>query len=192
MFTCKTLDELRAQAEGCGVKLPLTEDLSSLAAPMTVGKHTLANRIAIQPMEGCDGTADGAPGELTIRRYDRFAQSGAALVWFEACAVVREGRANPRQAWLTKDNLDAYKALNDRIRENAVKAGQPVPVIIMQATHSGRYSKPDGVPAPIIAYNNPIFEKGNPIPADRIITDDELYRLEDCMAASAALAASGV
>lgn len=188
MFNSKSIEELRAKAIENGVQLPLAEDTSVLRAPLTVGKHTLANRIAIQPMEGCDGTADGAPGELTIRRYDKFAASGAALVWFEACAVVREGRANPRQAWLTKDNLDAFKALNDRIRENAVKAGHKEPVIIMQATHSGRYSKPDGVPAPIIAYNNPLFEKDNPLPADRIITDDELYRIEDCMAASAKLA----
>ena len=188
MFTCKTLDELRAQAEANGAALPLANDAQALAAPLTVAGRTLANRIAIQPMEGCDGTADGAPGELTIRRYDRFAASGAALVWFEACAVAREGRANPRQAWLTEENLDAYKALNDRIREIAVKNGNPAPIIIMQATHSGRYSKPDGVPAPIIAYNNPLFEKDAPLPADRIISDDELYRLEDKMAFSAALA----
>lgn len=188
MFTCKSLEDLRAQAQANGVQLPLSENITVLGAPLTVGKHTLANRIAIQPMEGCDGTADGAPGELTIRRYDRFAASGAALIWFEACAVAREGRANPRQAWLTEENLDAYKALNDRIREIAVKNGHKAPVIIMQATHSGRYSKPDGIPAPIIAYNNPLFEKDAPIPAERIITDDELYRLEDKMAASAALA----
>src|SRR5699024_8887768 len=62
------------------------------------------------------------------------------------------------------------------------------PVIIMQATHSGRYSKPEGKPAPIIAYNNPIFEKDNPISADRIITDDRLKELEELYAKSARLA----
>lgn len=39
------------------------------------------------------------------------------------------------------------------MRENGFE-----PIVIMQATHSGRYSKPYGKPAPLIAYNNPIFE----------------------------------
>ena len=40
--------------------------------------------------------------ELTLRRYDRFARSGAGLIWAEAVAITPEGRANPRQLWLTK------------------------------------------------------------------------------------------
>jgi NADPH2 dehydrogenase len=54
---------------------------------------TLGNSMAIHPMEGCDGTLDGRPDELTIRRYHRFAAGGAKLLWFEATAVREEGRA---------------------------------------------------------------------------------------------------
>lgn len=64
-----------------GVRLPLSEDLSALQREVKIGSKTAANSIAIQPMEGCDGTADGRPAELTLRRYDRFARSGAGLIW---------------------------------------------------------------------------------------------------------------
>lgn len=37
------------------------------------------NRVVLHPMEGCDGNADGSIGELTRRRYLRFAQSGAGI-----------------------------------------------------------------------------------------------------------------
>jgi len=36
----------------------------------------VGNRVAIQPMEGWDGTADGNPSELTVRRWQRFGCSG--------------------------------------------------------------------------------------------------------------------
>jgi len=61
-------------------------------------------------------------------------------------------------------------------------------VIVMQATHSGRYSKPWGTPAPLIAYNNPIFEKDAPIDASRIVTDDYLDRVGEALVKGAALA----
>src|SRR6202011_4793282 len=56
------------------------------------------NRLAVHPMEGWDGTADGNPSENTIRRWQRFGRSGAKLIWGgEAVAVSHEGRANPNQ-----------------------------------------------------------------------------------------------
>ena len=152
MFHYQTPEELKNAAEAVGAPLPLTDDLSILQKKLTFGKHEMHNRIVIQPMEGCDGTADGAPGELTIRRYDKFARSGAGLIWAEACAVLPEGRANPRQLWLTEDNLGEYKKLTARIRELAIKEHGYAPLLILQATHSGRYSKPHGKPEPLTAY----------------------------------------
>jgi len=168
--------------------LPLQTDTKILKTPLTVGENPLKNRLAIQPMEGCDGTTDGAPGEFTVRRYNRLAESGAGLLWFEATAVVHEGRANPRQLFLQPGNQDAFARLLDEVRERAQSLTGTVPIIIMQATHSGRYSKPDGRPAPLIAYNNPLFEGENTLPPDRIITDDELKLLEEKFAETAKLA----
>lgn len=178
-FHYTSLEEVRQEAARLNVELPLSSDLAILQQPLTVEGRTLANRLAIQPMEGCDGTADGAPDTLTRRRYMRFAESGAALIWMEAVAIVEEGRANPRQLFLHEQNLDAFRRLLDEIRETSVRRNGFAPLLILQATHSGRYAKPHGVPEPLIAYNNPIFEGANPIDRSRIVSDEYLDRLAD-------------
>jgi len=183
-----TLQEFHTQNGKLCTKLPFTEDTAVLAAPLTLGGKTVPNRLACQAMEGCDGTADGSPDVLTKRRYERFAKGGAGLIWFEATAVMEEGRANPRQLYITENNLDRFKKQVEDIKETALRENGWVPVVIMQATHSGRYSKPCGTPAPLIAYNNPIFEKDNPISADRIVTDDDLDRVGEALVRGAVLA----
>ena len=170
------------------LEIPYSDNLKILDTPITLCKKTIPNRIAIQPMEGCDGTYEGAIDELTHRRYLRFAKSGAGVIWFEATAVVNEGRANPRQLFLNEKTLDSFKKLIFEVRETAYKETKTEPVLIMQATHSGRYSKPNGVPEPLIAYNKPIFEGDNPISSDRILSDDYLKALEEKYAVSAKLA----
>lgn len=181
-------DEFHAQNGELGLDLPFSEDLSVFQRELTVGKKVIPNRLACQPMEGCDGTAEGSPDELTIRRYDRFAKGGAGVIWFEATAVMPEGRANPRQLYIHKQNLDVFKREVERIKETALRTNGYAPVVIMQATHSGRYSKPQGVPAPLIAYNNPIFEKDHPIDANRIVTDDYLDQVQEALVEGARLA----
>lgn len=177
-FNFKTLDEVRQKLKDLNAELPLSENTAVLAEPLKLGGKHSANRIAIQPMEGCDGTGGGSPDELTVRRYDRFARSGAGLIWFEAVAIAENGRANKRQLHIHKDNADDFKRLVSQIKETSLKENGFEPVLIMQATHSGRYSKPLGTPQPIIAYNNPLFEKDRPIPKESIISDDELKALE--------------
>ncbi len=181
-------NQLQEKLKTVGANLPLSEDTSVLWDKVSCGNVEFSNRFVLQPMEGCDGTKDGSPDELTKARYQRFAQSGAGLAWFEAVAVVPEGRANPRQLYLTKENLDDYKRLIAEMKETSLKEHGFEIKTIMQATHSGRYSKPNGVPEPIIAYNNPLFEKENPIDSSRIITDDDLKRLEESYGISSKLA----
>lgn len=174
-FAYKSLGDVRSTAQQLGEDLPLSEQTDILFQPLPLKNGiTLKNRIALQPMEGSDGTADGAPGPLTERRYHRFAVGGAGLIWFEAVATAPEVRASPHQLYLTEQNLSHFQRLVAQIKEIGLKENGFAPVVIMQATHSGRYSKPEGVPAPIIAYNNPLFEKDGPIDASRIVTDDAL------------------
>ena len=183
-----TQEEFLEQNAQLKKQLPHTGELSCLAQPLTLDSHIIPNRLACQAMEGCDGNPDGTPGELTSRRYDRFAKGGAGLVWFEATAVMEEGKANPRQLYICPENLDAFKRQVEAIKETALKENGYEPVVIMQATHSGRYSKPQGVPAPLIAYNNPIFEKDAPISSDRIVTDEHLDRVGEALVQGAVLA----
>lgn len=187
-FRYTSLAEVKDRASALGVDLPLTEETDLLKEPLEVAGRQIHNRLAIQPMEGCDGTPDGSPGELTRRRYRRFAESGAGLIWAEAVAVAQEGRANPRQLMLTRTNMDAFKRLTEDIREWAVQATGREPLLVMQATHSGRYSKPEGKPAPRIACRNPLFEKDSPLPESCILSDDELRALPEQYAQTVRLA----
>ncbi len=181
-------EEFQAQNSELEINLPYIDDISILKKDYKIGNKVVPNRLACQAMEGCDGTVDGAPDVLTQRRYERFAKGGAGIIWFEATAVLEEGRANPRQLYITENNLDNFKNQVDDIKEIALKTTGYEPVVIMQATHSGRYSKPNGVPAPLIAYNNPIFEKDSPISSDRIVTDDYLDRVGEALVNGSKLA----
>jgi 2,4-dienoyl-CoA reductase-like NADH-dependent reductase (Old Yellow Enzyme family) len=87
-----------------------------LGRRLSAGSLELPNALSIHPMEGCDAEADGSPSDLTLRRYCRFAAGGAGMLWFEACAVVAEGKANPRQLQITQKNVSAVTALVKRIR----------------------------------------------------------------------------
>ena len=185
-FHYSTLDSLRAAAAEVRADLPLQEDVSPLFRPLPLGAKAAPNRIAFQPMEGTDGTEGGAPGELTIRRYERFAKAGPGLIWFEAVATVPEGRASAHQLYLTEENVDEFKRLTDDIRETCLRENGYAPVLVMQATNSGRYSKPHGYPEPMIAYNCPPLED-TPLPADRIVSDDDLRRFEEAYTKTARL-----
>ena len=168
--------------------LPFTADVQTLAKPLAIGKRTAPNRIVYQAMEGCDGLLGGEPGELTCRRYDRFAEGGPGIIWVEATAVMPEGRANPRQLYLTPETADSFARLADSIREKSMKKYGYAPLLMLQLTHSGRYSKPQGTPAPLIAYNNPLFEKDAPISSDRIVSDDYLRTLTEKLIEGARMA----
>ena len=92
-FKYKSSQSLRDDARRLGLDIELDDDLSPLRTALRIGGRTVGNRLAIQPMEGCDGNLDGTPGELTFRRYRRFGAGGAKLIWGEACAVLP--RAGP-------------------------------------------------------------------------------------------------
>ncbi len=183
-----TREAFETQCAAASVALPYSEDCSVLNTPIAVGGRTAPNRIAYQAMEGCDGTPDGLPDTLTRRRYLRFAHGGPGIVWFEATAVMPEARANPRQLCIDEKNYMGFAALAEEIRETCMRENGYAPLIFMQLTHSGRYSRPEGTPAPWIAYNNPIFEREHPIDASRIVTDEYLDRVGDKLAAAARLA----
>ncbi len=187
VFHYQSLNELSSRAEELGVTVPLSPNTASLLESFNLRGRLINNRIAFQAMEGTDGTESGAPGELTVRRYDRFSRGGPGIIWFEAVATVPEGRASAHQLWITPDNVGEFHRLTDRMRENCLKANGYEPLIVMQATNSGRYSKPRGYPEPMILYNCPPLED-TPWPEERILGDDDLRRFEAAFGAAARLA----
>ena len=98
-FDYKTSDDLLAAARELGVAdvVETDTDYSRLLEPIVIGGRRVGNRLAIHPMEGCDGELDGRPGELTIRRWKRFGNGGCKLIWGEAVTIIDEARANARQ-----------------------------------------------------------------------------------------------
>ncbi len=148
-----------------------------------IGKKKIENRVVLQPMEGCDCTMDGSPSELTVEKYISAAKSGAGMVWFEANAVCPEGRTNPRQMMLTRENLEIFKTLLENMRKIAKAECGIEPVFILQLTHSGRQSI-----TPMIAYRHPIYEERRPVTDEHIVSDEYLDTLTDKYAESALLA----
>ena len=176
------------QNAALGAGIPYTEDLSVLKQSLTVGSCVIPNRLCCQPMESCSALPDNTPDEITLRHYRMFAEGGAGLVWLEATAVLPEAKANSFQLYICKDNVDSYKRTVEEIKKAGLKRNGYEPVVVLQLTHSGRYSKPSGLPEPIIAYTNPVWEKDKPVSPDRIATDEYLDRVRDALVEGAALA----
>ncbi|MDI3534349.1 MAG: hypothetical protein PWQ82_714 [Thermosediminibacterales bacterium] len=187
-FNYESITDLLDEINSAGFELPVSYDLKILEQPVHLGGKTIPNALSIHPMEGCDGTKDGKPDKLTYRRYERMARGGAGLIWIEATAIVPEGRANPRQLFLCRQNVEAFSRLYDLIISTSQEefGSDYRPYTVLQLTHSGRYSKPEGKPAPIIAAENPYLDKSSL--HYRIITDDELKQLEDRFVEAAVLA----
>ena len=190
-FHFRSLQQLRDRIADLNLELKASDDLSPLFEPAVVEGLRLANRLVVLPMEGCDARPDGSPAELTFRRYRRFAAGGAGLLWFEATAVVEEGRANPRQLWLHPGSAAAFASLVENSHRAAREAlGESHrPFLVLQLTHSGRYSRPGRNPAPIIAHHSPYLDPLQQLPPDYpLISDQELEQLEDRYVEAAALA----
>lgn len=186
-FQYKTGDALRRKAEALGVDLPFENDLRILLEPADVGGRRVPNRLAAQPMEGCDATPDGAPGDLTTRRYWRFASGGSGLIWFEATSVAADGRANPRQLFLSADTAPAFRRLVDLTREAARRrfGDRHEPYLVVQLTHSGRFSRTAGEGRRKATCFNPHLDR-EPLPE---WTDEELDGVRETFVYAARLAA---
>lgn len=190
IFHFHTPGELRGEMKRLGAELPLSKNTGVLRAPVCAGGKTIPNSLAVHPMEGCDANADGTPGTLTFRRYGRYAAGGAGLIWLEAVAVEQTGRASPRQLVLNDRTAGEFARLREHIDKTAAAAGLPDPMCIVQLTHSGRFSRPQGKPAPVIAYHDPTYLSRVHIDdADLApVTDDALERLEEKLERAAMLA----
>jgi len=178
-FVFRKIEKLLEKASDLGIDLPFQWDLSPLFEDISIGSNKIPNRFAVQPMEGYDANLDGSPGELTFRRYFRFAQGGSGMVWFEATAFLQMGRSNPRQLWLHKQSLDGFKRLVEKTRCAALEAfgaGHDI-YCVLQLTHSGRYSKPEGKPQPQVVLSNPFLDKERE--NLHIFSDEELDDLQE-------------
>ncbi len=185
------LGELGLDLEVDDAILPAPE--SPLAQPICFHNFTIGNRWCILPMEGWDCLPDGAPSELTRRRWLRFAESGAKLLFgCEACAVMESGRSNTRQLMITPETMPRLRELCSEMRQvHAAKFGTADDLVIgLQLTHSGRYSHPhdDAKLESVTAYSHPLLdEKFHNSPAD-VVRDEEIPGIVEHFVSAAKLA----
>ncbi|MGQ9889092.1 MAG: oxidoreductase [Aggregatilineales bacterium] len=193
----KTPDVFRAYLASIEADLPFDDALETgpgapLAQPLQIGPFTVGNRFCVLPMEGWDGTRDGRPSRLTLRRWRRFGAGGAKLIWGgEAVAVRHDGRANPNQLVIHADTVDDLAALRAALVAAHVEHhGSAADLLIgLQLTHSGRYSRPDGPPAPRALYRHPLLDRHVGIADDSaLLIDSDIRALIGDFARAAALA----
>ncbi|MGB2906081.1 MAG: hypothetical protein WBB73_03205 [Candidatus Aminicenantaceae bacterium] len=187
-FNYASSEELQSAAQDLRIELPFQDDLSPLFQSIEIGGRIVPNRLSVHPMEGADASSRGAPGELTLRRYRRFAEGGSGLIWFEAAAVTGEGRSNPHQLMITSDNRGSFQDLVEKTREAArLGFGEKHEILcVLQLTHSGRYSKPSGKPRPRVASANPYLDRF--LKNVRVLSDEDLDFLQDDFVEAARLA----
>jgi 2,4-dienoyl-CoA reductase-like NADH-dependent reductase (Old Yellow Enzyme family) len=198
----KSVDAFRALVDVLGIDLPCEDEIaglndSPLAQPLEsteINGKRIGNRIAIHPMEGWDGTTTGGVTDNMRRRWRRFGESGAKLIFGgEAMAVRPDGRANPNQLIIVEENRDGIEELVTILKQaHLEKYGSTDDLVIgFQLTHSGRFCKPNDKfkMEPRVAYRHPILDrKFNITSDDQVWTDDEIEELIQCYIRAAAVA----
>lgn len=179
----KTAADFRAYLAATGLTMPFDDEVESgpgspLAEPLSVSGREVGNRFAILPMEGWDNTTDGRPTDLTRRRWQRWGQSGAKLIFgAEAMAVRPDGRGSPVQLMMIERNLDDIRALRAVLVESHRECfGRTDDLLVgVQLTHSGRVAHPNdwGTAEPRILYHHPILDPRYEAEGDEALMSDE-------------------
>jgi NADPH2 dehydrogenase len=198
----RTVDRLMERCRHLGIQIPCDLEIQSeacqspMAQSLEVSGLCIGNRWCIHPMEGWDAHRDGSPSPRTMRRWERFGESGAKLIWGgEAAAVVHSGKANPNQTLATAENEAGLACLLNALKESHLRSFGTLDglAVGLQLTHSGRFSKPNDNRRwePKIAYHHPLLDaKLNIDPSDCscVLSDDEIERIIDRFVLAAALA----
>jgi 2,4-dienoyl-CoA reductase-like NADH-dependent reductase (Old Yellow Enzyme family) len=105
---------------------------AQLFTPLSIGGHSLANRITVAPM--CQYSAtEGSMGDWHLMHLGSMAVSGASMLVMEATAVVPEGRITPHCPGLWSEaNAAAMKRV-----AGFVRSVSPV-ALGVQLAHAGR------------------------------------------------------
>ena len=103
--------------------------------PLQIKNKTIPNRLLAQAMEGNDCENAGQPSQRTINRYEKLAEGKWGTVFIEAVSVTESSIARINGMIINKKNLDSIKRLIDAFKNRSKES-----IILMQLTHSGKYS----------------------------------------------------
>lgn len=198
----KTVEDFRKHVASLGIDLPCEDAIvSGPASPLVqsidgvpINGKRIGNRWAIHPMEGWDGTTTGGVTDEVRRRWQRFGESGAKLIYGgEAMAVRPDGRANPNQLIIIEENKKDLAGIREiLVRAHRERCGTADDLVIgFQLTHSGRFCKPNDKKRmePRVAYRHPILDKKFNVTSDaQVFTDSEIGELIQCYIRAARVA----
>ena len=191
--TFKSASEFRGYLREIGAKFDLVDEPRSgknsafckpcvYTSRITGKSVAIPSRWALLPMEGWDCQPNGAPSELTRRRWLRSAESGAGIFFgCEAVAVMASAKANGRQMSLNRETFGEIA----KLREDTVAhirdlfGADGVPYMGLQLTHSGRFVKtPDDSRLDShTAYEHPLLDKKFHCDASNVLRDDEVEEI---------------
>ena len=185
--TLKTAKAFRSHVDTLGIEIPCDDQIVTEGSPigealagLTINGKTIGNRIALHPMEGWDGTTEGRATDPMRRRWRRFGESGAKLIYgCEAMAVRPDGRANPNQLIISEESRgDLIELREILLKAHHERYGDIDDLAIgFQLTHSGRFCRPNDkfIYEPKIAYRHPILDEKFMVKGDEnLMTDDEV------------------
>jgi 2,4-dienoyl-CoA reductase-like NADH-dependent reductase (Old Yellow Enzyme family) len=198
----KTVEDFRKHVASLGIELPCEDSIvPGLASPLTqpvdgvtINGKRIGNRWAIHPMEGWDGTTTGGVTDEVRRRWQRFGESGAKLIYGgEAMAVRPDGRANPNQLIIIDQNKKDLTGIREiLVQAHRERYGTADDLVIgFQLTHSGRFCKPTDKKRmePRVAYRHPILDKKFHVTSGaQVFTDAEIEELIQCYIRAAKIA----
>jgi NADPH2 dehydrogenase len=193
----RTTEQFLDYCQSIGAQMPfdpemITGDTAPLAQAYAYRDKSISNRFAILPMEGWDGTTDGKPTDNTRRRWKRFGQSGAKLIWgCEAVAVRHDGRANANQLIMSENNVGDIANLRQVLLDaHKEQIGNTDDLAIgLQLTHSGRFCRPNTKALePLVAYQHPILDEKFNVDESMVLSDDDVDELIEDFAKAAVLA----
>ena len=194
----KTSADFRKHIETLGIDLEVDDSIlsaaeSPLAQSLEWNNRVIGNRWCVLPMEGWDCLPNGAPSELTRRRWLNFAAGGAKLLFgCEACAVMQTGKSNTRQFMITEETLPAIRALREEMMSvHKEKFGTCEDFVAgLQLTHSGRYSHPndDAKLESVTAYSHPLLDERFHCTEKNVVSDAEVKKIVEAFGKAAQLA----
>ncbi len=171
-FHFSSAQELLGRADELHFPMPYHENAAGiLGQPLNIYGRQVSNRLVAQPIEGFDAQADGSPSPRSVERYCQLVRGGFRTLWLESVSVDEQGRSNPFQLWLHLSNLEAFRDMVKTIRAQT----EEQVFLVIQLTHSGRNSNPNGKARPVCAFSNPCIPKEN----EYILPDEEIQEIEE-------------
>lgn len=146
-----------------------------ISTPIRIGKKEAPNRIVFQPMECNDADATGDPSDLSIKRYRRFAEGGAGIIFTESLTITSESRARKSQLSITEQNAKGLELLIKEMRE--VNGDS---LILFQLNQSGQLSE--------AAFSKVISVYPTKDPDLHVLTAEEIDQIGDNFVKAAVIA----